>query len=361
MGTEIDDAFQSLSDQTKKLNIAQHYTHGDMEKAKQMIAGNYRDLYVIKVRFSSSTLYGAFIVFFNHIYKHVAGVQIIVSPSYAVLNLDPSNEWQIYDREINELFEKGEHDQVLVRGFKDKLNMMFSIVELNELARYLESRNEIAIDNMIRKAIQNSLGLQRVDTNVYYQTTSSLEMELNSVSSPKLSIDIIEGRSEKKEPKAPYEGDQQPESKTPKVGVDGIKLILKSALILSPIKGKDIHKLAPGDRIKVSIIDNNPQAIRVAQALDAYQDDTFKPVVARVKSVEHRPGPGYKIYGFIAKGILADIDEEEANIKVALDPAYAAAMEQQADDEGKTSYPMIFLLVGILGIALGVFLYLVLG
>ena len=360
MSNDINDAFQSLSDQTKKINIAQHYTHGDMDKARQMVSGAYRDLYVIKVRFSSSTLYGAFIVFFNHIYKHVAGVQIIVSPSYAVLNLDPSSEWQIYDREIKELLDQGDYDQVLVRSFRDKLNTMFSIVELNELSRYLESRNEIAIDNMLRKAIQNSLGLQRVDTNVYYETTSSLEMELKSVSAPKLSQDIIEGRQEKKEPKAPYEQEQK-KSSQPKVGVDGVKLILNAALILSPIKGKYIHKLAPGDRIRVSIVDNSQQAIKVAQALDAYEDERFKPVVARIKTVDYVQGAGYKIYGFIAKGIVVDITEEEENIKVALDPSYAAAMEQQSADEQSTSYPLIILLFMIFAAAVGIVLYLVFG
>jgi len=360
MSNDINDAFQSLSDQTKKINIAQHYTHGDMDKARQMVSGAYRDLYVIKVRFSSSTLYGAFIVFFNHIYKHIASVQILVSPSYAVLNLDPSNEWQIYDREIKELLDEGEYDQVLVRGFRDRLNTMFSMVELNELARYLEARNEIAIDNMIRKAIQNTLSLQRVDTNVYYQSTSSLEMELKSVSSIKLSQDVIDGKQEKKEPAAPYAHEQQT-AKEPRVGVDGVKLILNAALILSPIKGKYIHRLAPGDRIKISIVDNNPQAIRVAKALDAYEDETFKPVVARIKSVDYVAGAGYRIFAFIARGIVVDITEEEENIKVALDPSYAAAMEQQSAEAHSTSYPLIILLFIVFAAAFGFVLYLVFG
>ena len=61
----LDKAVDYLAEQKRKLDISLHYTHNDMEKAKKMASGNYLDLYVIKARFSASTTFGAFLLFFN--------------------------------------------------------------------------------------------------------------------------------------------------------------------------------------------------------------------------------------------------------------------------------------------------------
>ncbi|MCX8123070.1 MAG: hypothetical protein N3F66_02775 [Spirochaetes bacterium] len=351
---ENDKAYQNLSEQTRKINIALHYTHGDMEKARQMVAGNYNDLYAIKVRFASSTMFGAFLLFFNHIYKVISGLTLILSPSYTLQNINPEWDWVIFEKEIAELMQKGDYDQVLAKTFRDKLVKSLDVILLNELSRNIESKNEIAIDNLFRKLIQETLALKRVDTLVLYQPISSLAMELHSITIPKLKSEIVEGQPAKKaeEQVVPSEAEY-----TPQVGVDGVKLIIKSALILSPIKGKHISKLSPGDRVMVSIIDTNPQAVKVAQALKAYENETFKPVPARITYVKYIPQKGYKVYGLIAKGIVVDIDEEEENIKVALDPAYAATIQPQ-EEEAKPNYLMMAILIILFGIIIGVLYFL---
>jgi len=354
---ENEKAYQHLSEQTKKINIALHYTHGDMEKARQMVAGNYNDLYVIKVRFASSTMFGAFLLFFNHIYKIISGLTLILSPSYTLQNINPEWDWIIFEKDIAELMQKGDYDQILAKTFRDKIMKSLDIVLLNELARNIELKNAIAIDNIFRKLIQETLALKRVDTFVVYQPTSSLAMELHSITIPKLKSEIVEGEQGKKpeiQPASTGESDY-----TPQVGVDGVKLIIKSALILSPIKGKHISKLAPGDRVMISIIDTHPQAIKVAQALQAYENETFKPIPARITYVKYIPQKGYKVYGLIAKGIVVDIDEEEDNIKVALDPAYAATIQPE-EEEAKPNYVLITILLLAFGILMGI-LYLLLG
>ncbi|MEJ5360488.1 MAG: hypothetical protein WHV26_00370 [Spirochaetota bacterium] len=352
---ENDKAYQHLSEQTKKINIALHYTHGDMEKARQMVAGNYNDLYAIKVRFASSTMFGAFLLFFNHIYKIISGLTLILSPSYTLQNINPEWDWIVFEKEIAELMQKGNYDQVLAKTFRDKIIKSLDIVLLNELARNIESKNEIAIDNLFRKLIQETLALKRVDSLVLYQPTSSLTMELHSVTISKLKSEIVEGEQVKKTETQPTTTGEA--EYAPQVGVDGVKLIIKSALILSPIKGKHISKLSPGDRVMISIIDNNPQAVKVAQALKAYENETFKPIPARITYVQYIPQKGYKVYGLIAKGIVVDIDEEEENIKVALDPAYAATLQPQ-EEETKPNYVVMAILILLFGIVIGVLYFL---
>ena len=148
------------------------------------------------------------------------------------------------------------------------------------------------------------------------------------------------------------EGDEGP--KEPKTGIDGVKLIINCSLILSPIKGKDISKLTPGDRIRVNIIDNNPKAITVAEAFHAYKEGKFSPINGRVKSVEFTPGAGYIIYAVIAKGVLAKVVEEEENIKVAMDPSYYA--ESPVEEEAKSNLPIIMVVLTAIAIAVLVIL-----
>jgi hypothetical protein len=348
---ENDKVYMHLSEQTRKINIAMHYTHGDMERARQMVSGNYNDLYAIKVRFASSTLFGAFLLFFNTIYNSISGLSLIVSPSYTLLNIDPALDWILFEKEIAKQMQKDEYDHVLAKTFSDKMIKNFSTILQNELSRNIEIKNDIAIDNLFRKLIQETFALQRVDSLVVYQSTSSLTMELNSITIPKL--EPIKVEREQTQESAEIKADTGSGEYTPLVGVDGVKLIIKATLILSPIKGKHISQLSAGDRIMISIIDSKPVAVKVAKALQAYQDEQFKPIPARITHIQCIPQKGYKIYGLIAKGIVVDITEEEENIKVALDPTYAATV-QAAEEEAKPNYIIIAIVAVTFLIVIGI-------
>jgi hypothetical protein len=55
MPETLDTAVDSLSDYTRRFEIATFYTNGDAERAKQMIAGAFKDIYVIKGKFNTTT------------------------------------------------------------------------------------------------------------------------------------------------------------------------------------------------------------------------------------------------------------------------------------------------------------------
>ena len=66
----------------------------------------------------------------------------------------------------------------------------------------------------------------------------------------------------------------------------------------------------------------------------------MRPITARVKSIKPNSGGGYTIFGIVARGIYAKIVEEEASIKVALDPTYELA-RAGVQDEGKANLGLI--------------------
>jgi hypothetical protein len=177
-------------------------------------------------------------------------------------------------------------------------------------------------------------------------------MELNSTSTRKLDKQTIEGQQEAAQAAQTEAVQQQP--KEPQAGLDGVKLIINCSLILSPIKGKEISRLAAGDRIRINIVDSNPKAVTVAEAFGAYREGKFSPISGRVKSIEMVPDSGYIIYVVIAKGVLGKIVEEEDNIKVAMDPSYY--VESAGEEEAKSNLPVIMVVLTAIAIAIIVIL-----
>lgn len=357
MSEELDSAVNSLGEQTKKLNIALYYVNGDMAKAKQMVAGTYKDIYALKCNFTSSSLHGAFLIHYNYMSFKINNIFVAVGPSYTVQNIEAGDDWRVFEKEIQDYIDTGEQDDILGRSLRDKLTHSFSFLFIGDLNKYLKANNDISLNRMFQKVIQDSLGLQRVEANLLYQPISSLEMELFSTSARKLDQQIIDSQKTKEEETAPQpEEAEKPVSSEPKVGQDGVKLIIHCSLILSPIKGKDISKLLPGDRVKVNIVDNNPKAVTVAEAFNAYKDNKFLPIIGRIKSIQQVPGSGYLIYAVIAKGIIAKIIEEEDNIRVAMDPAYTISSVEEA--ETKSNLPIIMIVMTAIAIAVVVIIVL---
>jgi hypothetical protein len=338
MSKELDSAVNSLSEQTGRINIALHYAGGDMEKARAMAAGSYKDLYVLKARFASSTLNGAFLVFYNGIYNKLVDSLVLVVSTYMTKSIDTGVDWRLFEKDILEALAAGEHDTHFETLVKNRFHDGFNLSFCAELTRFLQSDNGIAVERALQKLLQFILNVQRIDIKVDSQHISSLDMELNSASAKKIDASALKGPPEEDPPPVAKEAADEVRE-----GQEGVKLIMSCSLILSPIKGKDISRIEPGDRIRVSITDSNPKCVSVAKALNAYEDGALLPVTARVKSIKSRPEGGYSIFAIVARGIYAKIVEEEANIKVALDPAYELA-RQGAGDESKSSLGLILAL-----------------
>jgi len=131
---------------------------------------------------------------------------------------------------------------------------------------------------------------------------------------------------------------------------------MRSSLILSPIKGKDISELKIGDRVLISLIDNNDHTRSLAKAFNAYnaEENRLLPIPSRIKSIRYIDGVGFKIYVVIAKGIIGQIIEEEKNIKVALDPAVTVEVTDDKETKGISGLTLIIGLFAIIIVLLAV-------
>ncbi|MBN1500213.1 MAG: hypothetical protein JW982_08660 [Spirochaetes bacterium] len=350
----LNSAMNSFSEQSKKINIAMHYLNNDMEKAKMMVAGKLKDIVIVKGTFSSSSLYGAFILFFNYLNLILADSSFLVSPDYSISGIKNSADWKVFEKEIVEI--RNRENSRVSGDFKEKFDAGFTLTFSREFAKMIKAKDTTQLTYILQKYLTENSGLKRLALNLEYQTASSLEMELDSVTSKKLDKKIIEKKKEdEKKAEADAETDSsKDENSEPVVGQNGIKLIIKSTLVLSPIKGKYISKVEPGDRVMVTMVEKNPQTVQIAQAFKAYNQETgvISSIPGRVLKVDYIDNLGYKLYVVIAKGIIAQVIEEETNIKVALDPAQT--VNQQSDDEKTSRFglPIIISLVAAIIVSL---------
>lgn len=343
MGDNLDSAVNSLQEQTKKINIALHYTGNDMEKAKLMVAGSYKDLLACKVKFTSSSQYCVFLMFINAIQSRVMDSFFVVSNDYMVANIDNVQDWRLFEKDIATA-RANITDFRLVNEFKDKIDRAFSSALCTSIVRLYE-KDTTQLNHILQKTIQECTGLQRVDVSFEISKISSLEMELDAISTRKIDSMPKEAAPAAEEKPAEASSDDEPKS-----GANGIHAIMRSSLILSPIKGKHITELKIGDRVMISLVEMNDQAKSLAKAFNAWDEENSRilPLPSRIKSIRYIDGTGFKIYVVIAKGILGQIIEEEKNIKVAMDPAVQVEEKQETQASSKFGLVIIIALLALI-------------
>ncbi len=364
MSDNLDQALGSLSEQTKKLDMALFFTHGDKDKAKDMIAGTYQDMYAIKAKFSASSMFGAYLMFFSIPFSTLIDSLVLVSKSYEVDDLKSNVNWKTFEKEIDEFIQKGEKDSDFTDKLKRTLEECFTIQikadRINELKKFIDLEDEIAINRLMKKFVQDKLEFQNINISVDYEQISSLDMELHSISNTKINQSEMQQYKEEKEEKESkkLKVEEKPAEEDELEGKD-VQLILKGNLILSPIKGKHISSLLKGDRIKINLDEKNPKAVSIAKAFKAYNEEEKKmqPLPARVVTTRHLQDGGYKIFALIAKGIYAKIMEEEDNIKVAVDFSASWGDEEESTaSKNKVQLLIIIFVVFVILVTVVIFL-----
>ncbi len=344
MGDNIESAVSNLSVETKKLEIASYYTHGNLEKAKEMLAGTYKDVFALKVVFTSS-VYGAALIFLNNIYLEASSCYIIISHSFDVGDIKTNVEWKMFEKSIAENIERKEHDDILSNQLREGLLSALNIEQCGKIKSLVDQNDAIAINHIFQNILQDKAGFHKVNVSVDVELISSLDMEISSTSSKKINPNELKGETKEEEEKKDVKNDEAAKEDNPLSGKE-VKLVLRGSLILSPIKGREVSKLVIGDRVKISIIDKSTKAISVAKAFNAISEDgKMHPINGRIVSIKYDDKNGYKIFAIVAKAIYMQIDEEEKNLKVAMDDT---TVSSASDSTSKMNLPLVLSLAFVL-------------
>ncbi len=338
MPENLETATDSLSDYTRKLEIATFYANGDEERAKQIIAGTLKDIYVIKGRFSSTTSFGAFIAFANSQYLSLNSMYPVISNSFELKDLKTFKDWITFEKDVTDFLKNNEHDDVLGRQFKHTFSSSSTLQFFTELKRLVNDKKDMDVNRFFQQVVQTRMGLQSVNMIVDVEEITSVDMELHSITSSKISEYPAVKEKTGSDPDIEVETDD--DDRAILKGKD-VRLLLRGNLILSPLSGREIGLLVVGDRLRINIVDRHEKAVHVLQAFKAIGDEGARPITGRIVHLKHRADGGYTIYAIVAKGIYVKIEELEEGIKVAIDTSY---MEAKAEPAGMSRVTM-----GIIG------------
>jgi hypothetical protein len=187
MPVDLNSATSNLSDKTKKFQIALYYTSGDEEKARKMVSGAYLDLCIIKGKFNSSNAYGAFIIFLSIPELRVVNIYSIISRSFELADIKTNQDWRAFEERLVQIAKKDDYDEVMSANVNETLAKSINMHEIDQILQLIDQDNGIAVNHNFQRLFSDITGFQNVGFSVDYENSSSLAMEMQSVTSEKIS------------------------------------------------------------------------------------------------------------------------------------------------------------------------------
>ncbi|MDR3237680.1 MAG: hypothetical protein LBT84_04175 [Spirochaetia bacterium] len=285
-----------------ELDVAIKATGGDVQKAMDMVSGEYFDNAVLKGTFllQDSGYSGMFLIFFNIANNYIPFMDSsIVKSTLIYEQFDAAAEWAVVLREIGTL--KQSDDIVDIPGANDKI--------INEILQEnffpdAKSGNLERIEGSLELIIRKVLGNQPVSCNLSIEQTTSLAMFKESVPFEDSGTvppvrNVTPQQSEFDQLMADIEKDAE--------------FVIEGSAVIAPVKGKSINEVKPGEKIMVLLTNKDPVSRRVLSYLKATDDDIIYPVPGKVVEKVSLAERGIVvIYALVAKGIMAKLIEEDS-------------------------------------------------
>ncbi len=313
----------------EKLQAVLKYAGNDQERAKKIMSGDLKDIRVVNGSFAipAVDIYSQFQMFFSIENEDLMNISLVLfnDPElYEKINIEES--WKLFHTKLKQNMETD-----TVQDSTDIMSHLAESIEGYQMIFDVQDKDAESVQLTINEIVQKSYSVNEVTSTVYMSDISTLDMVENNIPIGKIPKKKSEVKTEgvSAEEKSELENQAQ--------------FTVDSSLLISPVSGKYIQEIIPGDLLKVVMNSKNEVTEKIAKALNALDEDgNFKPVKGRVKEITPLSGGGYRIYCLIAKGILARIIEEE-NIKAEL---FIPEDNKQADKSKQKSTQVRLLVYG---------------
>ena len=300
--------FDSLGEQAKLIEKCIKYTKGDIDKAKEMVSGKYLDNIIVKGKFlvEEKGSSGMFLAFFNYIDEYIACVVSSLSSRDVIFEkVRVFDDWKTLLGDLKS-YEKGE-------DIIDSQNFTYFLIESFIGYDVFPDVHEHSLDDLsktVNDIISESFNVDKVQCQIEFENTNSLEMELAG-----LKIDFPGGEGEEESGEGAI---AEEDDRITQIEKDA-SYVIEGKAILSPVKGRNLSDLVIGDKIKVDLPGGDMVSEKILNLMNAHDEDGQRmPVKGRLKAKIPMEKGGYIIYTVVAKRVLAKIIEEE-NVKVMID------------------------------------------
>lgn len=328
-----------------RIQAALVYTQGDLEKAEKMASGEYQDIRVIKGKYAveGRNVFGNFMVFCNIEYSVLVNVSIIQygDPSpYG--EIEPKTGWKEYFRGCERIA-----GLVTLEDTSGLVPHISASLAGYDIFSDIASGDESNATNTMTEIISKYINNETVNVSLAFEPASSLLLFEER-------IPMAEIKSKAAQAAAPAQDDTRPEIEKQ------YTFVVEAKAIVSPLKGKRVVDLIPGDQVILLLTKRDGASIKIAEALGAFDEQrNFRPIKGRFVGKVPVEKIGFYLYCALAKNAVAKIPEEgNVQIELSEDTPRITIEDVQKDKKSidRNLILYIALLLGLVGIA-GVIIY----
>ncbi|MGV7927755.1 MAG: hypothetical protein AB2L13_02435 [Spirochaetota bacterium] len=328
-------SLEALGEQAKLFNIAMKHTGGDMEKARLMVAGQYDDVTAIKGKFAlpASGTYGIFLIFLNIATRRLVSVNSLVLPDSGFTDRARIfDSWKLFNADFRSAVRSSGESSA---GSFEFSNHLADSLEGYDIFEVVDSWDLDAASDIITEIVEKHYRGETPQCQIEMEKTSSLALELEGVQ--------IEGADDVRRGTSSGADDRLTEIERQ------VQYVVPGKVIVSPVRGKYINDVRPGENIRVLLTAKDAISVKVAKLLNAYTEEgEIQPIKGRVKEKLSQGKFGYIMYALVAKNVMAKIIEEE-NVKIEMD---AASVEEPSDRGESRLVLYLALLLGLVVLTL---------
>jgi len=289
------------------------------------------DVIVVKGKFvvGDQDKSGFFLAYFNIVGEYIAAIKtVVVSNSSIFTRIRIFDEWRSHHKNML-AYEKGED---ILDSVKLSNDLLGSFIKADVFPD-VQKQNLDYLSASLPDMIKESFGSSNVKCQVDLEQTNSLELVLMGIEIMLPAAD--EEPHEESQESSAQEGKSVPDSPFGKKLAEiesKAQFVVEGCCVLSPVKGKLIAEVTPGERIYVVLPAKDSVTSRILDAYKARNSEGAPlPVVGRImEKIPNELTKGYILYVLVAKGIYAKIVEEE-NMKIQTE---LTAVSSKGDSNG---------------------------
>ena len=308
------------SNEISRFNAAMQFTNGDEDKARRMISGDYTDLKAVKCRFQmeNSDIFGAFFIAAKPEENLTLSAYAITFEDHLTYDkISQRDSWKTFYFNISKIAESS-----VVTEDAELRNHILTSCEGFDIFPDIQASDIPAVSDKFEEIINKFFNLQNALCETEIEMLSSLTLMESKI--PML---------KKNETKASTQEDVRPDIEKE------ADFVMNAKIIVSPVKGKYINDIRPGEIIKLIPLKDDPLSRKIAQAQKAIgENGELMPIRGRLKA-KYPNEKGYIIYCIVGKKILAKIIEEE-NVKIDVD---SSTSDKQNSEKSSLSLYIILL------------------
>ncbi len=325
-------SYDTVNEKTQRIEIALKYTRGDLDRAKLMVSGKLEDIVVVKGKFylPLDDKSGVFLVFVNVENTYVAASKSLVSNGDNLFTkIRIFDDWSAL---FNSILAYGKDSE----GVSSDLD---SVIQHEFLAGNIFSdvreKNLDYISNFVQDIIRGYFQDSDAKSQIELEETNSVEVDLHG-------IEIVDpgdgGAAASPDSKEGARVNESAFEETLREIESEAQAIVEGHSVLSPVKGKFLEEISPGDKIYVSLSGEDGLTEKIIDAYKARDHEGNPlPVTGRVVHIVPNEGQGYVLYVLVAKGIYAKMVEEE-NVKLRTEiPQKAGKTAETQENKQKFS------------------------